>query len=213
MAASKSAKSKKASVKNIEEVNTVELDVETVEVEAEELTVEEKSKKKVVKTPAKEVKKFSDRDLIPCLCAFPGSVGMTGKRTGNVYLWEDMGVVEYVEYQDLRSEVLNKKSTYIYKPLIIIEDEDFLSQNSGLAKMYKDIYTPEEIVTKIRKSSPEEMRKFVVALPSGLKDNVKNIAATMIKDGSLDSVRKIKVLDEIFETDLTMYSQFFANEE
>ena len=124
-----------------------------------------------------------------------------------------MGVVEYVEYQDLRSEVLNKKSAYIYKPLIIIEDEDFLLQNPSLAKMYEDICSPDDIVLKLRKSSIDEMRRFIIALPSGIKENVKNIAATMIKEGSLDSVRKIKVLDEIFETDLTMYSQFFASEE
>ena len=204
---SKNTKSKKKSVA-AEELETIESTVEEKEV------VEVESKSEVVKAAQKkEIKKFNDRDLIPCLCVFPGSVGMTGKRTGNVYLWEDMGVVEHVEYQDLRSEVLNKKSSYIYKPLIVIEDEDFLSQNQSLAKMYEDIYTPEEIVTKIRKASADEMKKFINSLPSNIKENVKNIAATMIKDGSLDSVRKIKVLDDIFETNLTMYSQFFANEE
>lgn len=206
-AASKNVKSKKTSVK-VEDAVAVELDTDVVE----ESMVESKPKK-VEKEPIKKEKRFDDRDLIPCLCAFPGSVGMTGKRTGNVYLWEDMGVVEYVEYQDLRSEVLNKKSAYIYKPLIIIEDEDFLLQNPSLAKMYEDICSPDDIVLKLRKSSIDEMRRFIIALPSGIKENVKNIAATMIKEGSLDSVRKIKVLDEIFETDLTMYSQFFASEE
>ena len=206
-AASKNVKSKKTSVK-VEDAVAVELDTNVVE----ESMVESKPKK-VEKEPIKKAKRFDDRDLIPCLCAFPGSVGMTGKRTGNVYLWEDMGVVEYVEYQDLRSEVLNKKSSYIYKPLIIIEDEDFLLQNPSLAKMYEDICSPDDIVLKLRKSSIDEMKRFIIALPSGIKENVKNIAATMIKEGSLDSVRKIKVLDEIFETDLTMYSQFFASEE
>ena len=124
-----------------------------------------------------------------------------------------MGVVEYVEYQDLRSEVLNKKSAYIYKPLIIVEDEDFLSQNKALHEMYEDIYTPEEIVLKIRKSSAEEMKKFITSLPTGIKENVKNIAATMIQDGSLDSIKKLKVIDNIFGTDLNMYSQFFSDED
>ena len=206
-AASKNVKSKKTNVK-VEEAAEIELDVQV----AEE-SIDEPKHAKVNEEPIKKAKRFDDRDLIPCLCAFPGSVGMTGKRTGNVYLWEDMGVIEYVEYQDLRSEVLNKKSSYIYKPLIIIEDEDFLLQNPNLAEMYKDICSPDEIVLKLRKSSIDEMRRFILTLPSGIKENVKNIAATMIKEGSLDSVRKIKVLDEIFETDLTMYSQFFDNEE
>ena len=209
--ATKSTKKKTSTA--VESVAEVELDTEAeAAVEVEEAAP--KAEVKEVKQPVKkEVKKFDDADLIPCLCAFPGSVGLTGKRSRNKYLWEDMGVVEYVEYQDLRSEVLNKKSAYIYKPLIIIEDQDFLEQNPSLTKMYQDIYAPEEIVSKIRKSTPEELRKFVSALPVGVKDNVKSIAATMIKDGDLDSLKKIKVLDDIFETDLNMYSQFFVNEE
>ena len=203
--ANKGAKSKKASVKKIEEekANAVE----------DTVFVEEEKPVEVKKPSNKKIKKFNDEDLIPCLCVFPGSVGMTGRRSGNTYLWEDMGVVEYVEYQDLRSEVLNRKSSYIYKPLIIVEDNDFLDENKNLAKMYKDIYTPDEIVAKIKKSIPEDMRKFVNSLPSGIKNNVKNIASTMIKDGSLDSIRKVKILDDIFGTDLSMYSQFFSHEE
>lgn len=182
---------------------TLKKDVESVN---EDIVVEE------VKEPVKEARTFKDTDLIQCLCVFPGSVGMTGKRTKNVYMWEDMGVVEYVEYQDLRSEVLNKKSPYIYKPLIIIEDEDFLEQNPTLSEMYKDIYTPEEIIDKISELTPEGVKKFVNSLPSGIKGNVKNIATTMMRDGTLYDIRKIRVLDNIFETDLELCSQIMSDE-
>lgn len=182
---------------------TLKKDIESVN---DDIVVEE------VKEPVKEVRNFKDTDLIQCLCVFPGSVGMTGKRTKNVYMWEDMGVVEYVEYQDLRSEVLNKKSPYIYKPLIIVEDEDFLEQNPALSEMYKDIYTPEEVVDKIKNLTPEGVKKFVDSLPSGIKGNVKNIAATMIHDGALYDIRKIRILDNIFETDLELCSQLMSEE-
>lgn len=207
MAATKSTKSRKASTKKTE-VKAVEI-VESSENIAEEVAIKEE----ITEVPAKkEKRKFHDTDVIPCLCSFPGTVIMHGKRSGNTYLWEDMGVVEYVEYQDLRSEALNKKSSYIYKPLIIIEDEDFLEQNKTLCDMYENIYTPQEIVAKIKKSNVDDMKKFIMALPSGIKENVKNIASTMIQDGTLDSIRKIKAIDNIFETELNMYSQFFSDE-
>ena len=161
----------------------------------------------------KKTKMFENTDLIPCLCAFPGTVVMTGKRSGNTYLWQGMGVVENVEYQDLRSEVLNKKSSYIYKPLIIIDDQDFLEQNEALAALYDSFYTPNEIMLKINKLEAEDMKNFIISLPTGIRDGVKNIAATMIQDGTLDSLKKIKALDDIFETELRTYSQFFVNEE
>lgn len=176
--------------------------------EAKDVIVEETVAEEEVKTTVKQKKKFKDTDLIPCLCVFPGSVGMTGRRSGNTYLWEDMNVIEYVEYQDLKSEVLNKKSTYIYEPLIIVNDEEFLDQYPNLAKMYEEFYTPDEIMDKIESYNPEEMRDFINSLPAGIKSNIKNIAATMIQDGTLDSIKKIKVIDEIFETELSSNSQF-----
>ena len=171
---------------------TLKKDIESVN---DDIVVEE------VTEPVKKVRNFKDTDLIQCLCVFPGSVGMTGKRTKNVYMWEDMG-----------SEVLNKKAPYIYKPLIIVEDEDFLEQNPALSEMYKDIYTPEEVVDKIKNLTPEGVKKFVDSLPSGIKGNVKNIAATMIHDGALYDIRKIRIRDNIFETDLELYSQLMSEE-
>lgn len=210
--ATKSTAAKKTGTKTTaKKTSTLKKEVAPVVEETIEEVFEEVVEE-VIEEPVKKAKKFKDTDLISCLCMFPGSVGMTGRRSGNVYLWEDMGVTEYVEYQDLRSEVLNKKSMYIYKPLIIVEDEDFLMENPNLAKMYEDIYTPEEIVAKIKDSTPDGMRKFVEALPSGVKESVKNIASTMMHDGVLYDIRKIRILDNIFETDLELYSQFVSHE-
>lgn len=165
---------------------------------AEEVVLEEEV--------TKEPKNFKETDLIPCMCVFPGSVGMTGKRTRNVYHWDGMGSIEYVEFQDLRSEVLNKKSTYIYEPLIIISDDDFLDLNQKLHELYSDYYTPDEIIEVIEDSSPEEMKEFIENLPYKLKDNVKTIASTLIQNGELDSIRKVKIIDKIFGTNLEVIS-------
>lgn len=165
---------------------------------AEEVVLEEEV--------TKEPKNFKETDLIPCMCVFPGSVGMTGKRTRNVYHWDGMGSIEYVEFQDLRSEVLNKKSTYIYEPLIIISDDDFLDLNPKLHELYSDYYTPDEIIEVIEDSYPEEMKEFIENLPYKLKDNVKTIASTLVQNGELDSIRKVKIIDKIFGTNLEVIS-------
>lgn len=178
-------------------------------VQAEEKTVSETMTETRVnnkETFSKEKRIFENTDLISCTCVYPGSVGMLGKRTGNKYLWEGMGVVEYIEYQDLRSEILNKRSVYIYEPLIIINNEDFLNQNPDLKKLYEDFYTPDEIIKNIKELELDKLIKFINSLPSGIKNNVKSIAATMIANGSLDSVKKIKALDGLFSTNLAMYS-------
>ena len=212
MANAKSTSTKKTLKTAAKKATPVEISENVDEAIIETIEDTEEIAEDTVAESVKETRNFKDTDLIPCLCVFPGSVGMTGKRTGNTYLWEDMGVTEYVEYQDLRTEVLNKKSTYIYKPLFIIEDSDFLAKYPTLEKMYQDIYTPEDIMDKIVALSPEDMKRFITALPSGIKDNVKSIAATMMNDGTLYDIRKIRMIDNIFGTDLDLYSQLMSHE-
>ena len=48
------------------------------------------------------------------------------------------------------------------------------------------------------------MKKSIASLPEGAKDSIKTIAATMVDNGTLDSVRKVKVLDEIFGTEMLL---------
>ena len=52
------------------------------------------------------------------------------------------------------------------------------------------------------------MRLTIQSLPEGAKESVKNIAANMVQNGQFDnlSIAKIKILDEIFETQLILLS-------
>lgn len=202
----KTTSTKKPTAKTTATKKVVSKKVEDTEKETVTKELEDTAEEVVLKKETKEPKVFKDTDLIPCLCVFPGSVGMTGKRTRNVYHWDDIGSVEYVEFQDLRSEVLNKKSTYIYEPLIIISDDDFLDLNPNLHDLYSEYYTPDEIINVIEESSPEEMKDFIENLPYKMKDNVKTIASTLIQNGELDSIRKVKIIDKIFGTNLEVVS-------
>ena len=48
------------------------------------------------------------------------------------------------------------------------------------------------------------MRKAIEELPEGAFESIKGVAASMIHSGQYDSVKKIKVLDEIFDTKLLL---------
>ena len=49
-----------------------------------------------------------------------------------------------------------------------------------------------------------QMKEAIEKLPKGCKECVKGIVATKVDEGSLDSVKKIKALDEIFGTNLLL---------
>ena len=137
----------KTSTKKKSEKSTVETAPVMEEVESsavvEEVEIAAEVQEPAVEEVKKEPRKFENEDMISCLCMFPGFVSMTGRKTRNIYTWEDMGTTEYIEYQDLKSEVMNKQSIYIYRPLIVVQDEDFLAQFPTLAAMYEEYYNPD----------------------------------------------------------------------
>ncbi|WP_346961256.1 hypothetical protein [Clostridium sp.] len=176
------------------------------------------AKEEAVKTPVAEVeiqpevkkpKKFEPTALIPCTNIFAGTTVMIGQKSGIMYTWLELGQTEDVEYQDVIAEILKKSSSYIYEPLIVIEDKELLEQRPDLKKFYDKMYSPVELKHILNMSSPESMRNVIINLPKGVKETVKNLAATMIQEGTLDSVKKIKIIDELFDTKLMMQTELY----
>lgn len=145
-------------------------------------------------------KKFKAHDMIECRSFTNGQYFLEGKKSNIVYEWFSYGDVKEVEYQDLLFEAHARKPS-VYKPKIIILDEDFLEQNKSIKELYDSMYTTSEL-KEILTLSPFQMEEVINGLPDGAKETLKGIAATEINNGSLDSVKSIKKLDEIFGTNL-----------
>lgn len=167
--------------------------------EAEE--VQEAIEEKVV--PTEQPREFQKDDLIEVKSVFAGSCTLVGRRSGNVYVWETLGEIQYVEYQDLLAEITNRYSKYIYEPLLLIEDEDVINKNPKLKDLYNAMIDVEDIEDSLLNDSVEDLRSILISLPSGLKETVKSVASTLMQDGALYDVRKIRLLDDLYHTALS----------
>jgi hypothetical protein len=144
-------------------------------------------------------KKFAPNDQIPCRSVTVGELIHVGVKTRIQYTWADYGDVAYLEYQDLQA-LQSMKSRFILEPLFIIDDEDVVAQ---WEKMLKPVYD------KIKEDDLEQFfalpqSKFESVLknaPKGFQNSVKTKAVSMIQDGELDSLKKIKAIDEILGTE------------
>ena len=172
---------------------------EEIAKEAEE--VQEAVEEKVV--PTEQPREFQKDDLIEVKSVFAGSCTLVGRRSGNVYVWETLGEIQYVEYQDLLAEITNRYSKYIYEPLLLIEDEDVINKNPKLKDLYDAMIDVEEIEDSLLNDSVEDLRSILISLPSGLKETVKSVASTLMQDGALYDVRKIRLLDDLYHTALS----------
>ena len=100
--------------------------------EIEEVKAETKKEKATQKT----VRKYAPTDRIPCRSLTYGELLLTGPKTKLLHTWANYGDVTEMEYQDLQA-LKSTRSSYLFKPRFIIEDEELVEQWAGdFKKMY-----------------------------------------------------------------------------
>lgn len=174
-------------------------------IENEDIVVEEevKTDAKKAKPVQKAVRKFAPGDMIPCRSITYGELLLTGAKTKLLYTWANYGDVTEMEYQDLQA-LKSTRSSYLFKPRFIIEDEELVEQWSGdFKKMYDEIV--EMDVESLFRLPVGQLKAKLKKAPAGVQLAVKNVAGEKIMNGSLDSLAKIKAIDEVLGTQLMLY--------
>lgn len=158
----------------------------------------------LLETAGKAKKKFDQADPIKCRSVITGGLFLEGAKTKQIYNWSDYDDETDVEYRDLVAEV-RQRSEFVYGPRFIVMDDDFIEEFPQLKQFYNQYYSVKEL-GEILELPVNQMAKKIAELPKGAKDSIRNLAASKISSGAIDSVKKIKKLDEIFETDLEFLS-------
>ena len=162
---------------------------------------------KTVEKPkvAKKKKEFKGTDGILCRSVTTGGLYMIGKKTGMVYEWGEYGREYEVEYRDLVIAV-RTRSEFVFNPYFIIEDEDFIEEFPIVKKFYEESYNVDEL-DNIIDYPIDMMKNAIAALPPSAMKNFQNMVSTAVRSGRLDSIEKIRTLDEIFGTDLKLLTE------
>lgn len=161
------------------------------------------TKQEPKKAPAKVARKYAPDDMITCRSITYGELLLTGKKSKLLYSWSNYGDTTEVEYQDLQA-LKSTKSSYLYKPRFVIEDEELVEQwGKDFVNMYANIIDVD--ADDIFKLPINQFKSKLKKAPKGVQQAVKNIAGEKIMNGSLDSLAKIKAIDEILDTDLMLY--------
>lgn len=163
--------------------------------------------KKTTTTSQSPKKKYNPDDGIMCRSITVGGLWLDGVKSGNVYRWVEYGDETEVEYRDLVA-MIRSRSNYIYAPTFIIEDEEFVSEFPQLKKFYDEQYSIADL-RGVLNLPVNSMIETIKTLPPGAASSLKNIASTAIVNGTLDSVKKIKALDEYFGTELNLLASLF----
>ena len=168
---------------------------------------ESEVKAEPVKVEEKKPRVFNQTDPILCRSVCPGWLGMPGK-SGQYYVWANYGDETEVEYQDLFA-MKSSHSAYIYDPLFIIEDEELLENPrwKDVLEFYNDKLYGADNVEEILNVPVNKFKKTLENLPKGMIKAIAVRVATKIEDGSFDSIKKIKIVDEVCGTDFWHLTQ------
>ena len=153
----------------------------------------------------KKARKFAPDEPVSCRSITYGELLLVGPKSKLLYSWANYGDTTEVEYQDLQA-LKSTKSSYLYRPRFVIEDEELVEQwSKDFKAMYDDIV--EVDVEDMFKLPLNQFKARLKKAPKGVQMAVKNIAGEQIANGTLDSLKKIKAIDEILGTDLKLYIQ------
>ena len=172
----------------------------TAETEVEAAVVKTEETPKAAPIPSK--KEYKASDLIPCTQVTVGELICIGPRTGMRYNAFGYGDKMMIEYQDLTALKM-QHSSFLYMPYLTIDDEELLNDPmwSDVKEIGTRVYMKDDL-NKFFTLSPTQMRSVLKNAPNGFKSAVRVMAMTKLDEGELDSLGRIKVLDEILGTDL-----------
>lgn len=173
----------------------------------EELNSDEGFEKEVKEKKPKKKKHFEPSDGVICRSITQGGLFMDGEKTQMQYKWSDYGDEIEVEYRDLVAAV-RRRSPYVFNPYFIIDDDDFLAEFPQLEEFYQKSYSMRDL-QNILSLPVNEMLAQLRQLPKGALESFKNIASTQVASGKLDSVKKIRALDDFFGTDYNLLQSLF----
>lgn len=159
----------------------------------------------ITETPKK--KKFDGDDLIECRSLTAGELFYAGGKTKALYTFADIGDTVEIPFMDLDYSA-RAKDALMYKPRFIVMNADFVALHPALDEIYSKLHTNKEL-KDILKLPADQMKTEILALPIGAQEALKTIAATMVDNGTLDSIKRVKAIDDIFGT--SMFKKMMDN--
>lgn len=183
---------------NLEELKE-QIRKEALEQARKELLAEKEAFQEI-KMDAPVAKPEIDRNMVvPVMNVTNGILVYQSRKTGIELKWEKYGDIEYMDVAELLT-MRSSQRRFLDEPFILVmnnEAVDYL----GLKKMYDKMIHPDNI-DAVFKLSNERFEEVLETAPRGIAYLIIGRAKDKVADGTLDSIAKLKILEEKFNVHL-----------
>lgn len=118
---------------------------------------------------------------------------------GYTIVWDSHGDVQLMDFAEVQT-MKNAHKRFFQDNWITIDDPDVI-QALGISNLYKNAVNGNDIKA-LFEMNPNVIRKRVAAMNDGMKSTVRSAAKLAIDNGTLDSVQRIRVLEEALDCSL-----------
>lgn len=176
-----------ASIKKIQPKEDNTPDVETEEIQNPEDKPAAEKKEKI------KVKTFQPTDYVTVRNGVQGILIYKNAHTGETFIWNDFGDEQEMELRELKNAKSSSKQFFINNWFLF--DDPAVIDYLGVSQYYKYALNAEQFNALFEKQ-PDEIAAILPGLSEGQKKSVAVRAYQLIKDGVIDSIKTIKVLEE-----------------
>lgn len=157
----------------------------------------------VVEEKPKKPRKIADDEYIECKAMKNHRVIFIGAKSKDRHEFSGFGDICQIQYQDLRACITGRAKGFLFDPCFIILDDDVLAQPQfkKLKEMYDKMYVVED-VDELFEMRDIEFKAKLLAANEGLKELVLAAATQRLKEGTFNSITKLRMIDEVFKTGL-----------
>lgn len=162
------------------------------------------------KITKKEKLVLSDSDELLVKSNVFGELIYINHKTGDETTWENQGEIQPMTVKDLK-DMKAKQLMFFKENWISVIGSDYVDMETysifdiyeslQVAKYYKDSVMPTDI-EDVFSWDIEKMKKYIKLMPATIRETIAVRANDKIKNGSLDSISKVKALEEILGCEL-----------
>ena len=130
---------------------------------------------------------------VPVRNGFNGKLIYVSRKSGERYVWEHFGDEQDMELRELRSAKTSYKAFYENNWFLI--DDPAVIAYLGVERYYANALSYDEF-DSLFEMRPEEIEDRINKLSKGQKSSVAYRAKQLIKEGKIDSIKAINVLEK-----------------
>lgn len=165
---------------------------------------------KVVSKPKKVKLSLKDDDELLVKSNVFGGLIYINHKTGDETNWVDQGDIQQMSVRDLKDMKAKQLSFFRENWISIVgsDDVDFdvysindIYDALQVGRYYKDTLIPEDL-DEVFDWTVDEMKSKIKLMPVTIRETIIVRANDKIKDGSLDSISKVKAIEEVLGCEL-----------